>query len=42
MAIQYWTVNEDDEINYLLDSKADCIITDNVKRATELRDKLLN
>ena len=37
MAIQYWTVNEDDEINYLLDAKADAIITDNVKRAVELK-----
>lgn len=37
MAIQYWTVNEDDEINYLLDANADAIITDNVKMAVELK-----
>ena len=36
IAIQYWTVNNDDEIRYLIDAHADAIITDNVKRAKEL------
>ena len=40
MAIQYWTVNEDDEIEYLIKAGADAVITDNVKRAVEIKSNL--
>ncbi len=28
MAIQYWTVNEEDDMEYLISVGADCIMTD--------------
>ena len=35
MAIQYWTVNEEEDIRYLKSVGADAIITDYVKLASE-------
>ena len=28
MAVQYWTVNDEDDMEYLIDMGADCIMTD--------------
>ncbi len=36
IAVQYWTINDDEEIKDLNDRKADAIITDNPKRAYEI------
>ncbi len=36
IAVQYWTINDDEEIKDLNDRNADAIITDNPKRAYEI------
>lgn len=36
IAVQYWTINDEEEIKELNDRKADAIITDNPKRAYEI------
>ena len=37
MAIQYWTINDEDEIRYLLSIGADWIMTDYVEKAFEIK-----
>ena len=37
MAIQYWTINDEDEISYLLSIGADGIMTDYVEKAFEIK-----
>ena len=37
MAIQYWTINDEDEIRYLLSIGADGIMTDYVEKAFEIK-----
>lgn len=40
MAIQYWTVNEEEDIEYLLSVGADGIMTDYVEKAMEIKGRM--
>ena len=41
MAIQYWTVNNEKDIEYLLSVGADGIITDYVEKAHLIKNKTI-
>ena len=40
MAIQYWTVNDEEDIEYLLSVGADGIMTDYVGKALEIKNRV--
>ena len=40
MAIQYWTVNEEEDIEYLLSVGADGIMTDDVEMAMGIKGRM--
>lgn len=39
MAVQYWTINDPDEMRMLIDLGCDCIMTDNPKLLQQILDE---